>query len=249
MHISWHRALLVVVAATATVCIAPAVPQRMQTLSGQVLDSSDNPVKDARIRISRGSEPMIEGKSGPDGAYKLNFQSGKPIDTVEYELTGWDRAVISGLSGGRDHSVNKTLYPAGSGAAQVRQLDITITNSLVKGDLAFFGKATSNDYIAATSKGFLSKEDILSEYRSGLTKFESHEPSQLEVRVHGDAAVVLGLVRGMMGEARERQTRTYRFMRAYAREQGGWKLIASQQMQVPDRVSGAELHRPSLGPR
>lgn len=56
------------------------------------------------------------------------------------------------------------------------------------------------------------------------------------MRVHGDAAVVLGLVRLTSAETRDREPLAYRFMRAYAREEGGWKLIASQQMKTPDRA-------------
>jgi|GEM_PF-1095000 len=100
-----------------------AAPEQKQRLSGQVLDSSDNPIANVRVRINRGSDQAIEDKSKPDGTYSISFPHGKPIDSVEYELTGWDRAVISGLSGARDHNVNKTLYPSTSSGGDPAKVD------------------------------------------------------------------------------------------------------------------------------
>jgi hypothetical protein len=102
---------------------AIAAPQQKQTLAGQVLDSSDNPIANVRVRLNRGSDPPIEDKSKPDGTYSISFLHGKPVDSVEYELTDWDRAVISGLSGARDHNVNKTLYPSSPRGADPAKID------------------------------------------------------------------------------------------------------------------------------
>lgn len=217
---------------------SPALPPENRVVSGEVLDSKDSAIPNVRVRLSRGSEPMIEVKSGPDGRYKLSFQPGRPVDTIEYELTGWDRAVISALSGGRDHTINKTLYPAGTGATQIADMDAKITDALHKGDTGSFADLATDDYIDSTSEtGVRGKKTVLETYRSPKMQRMAVERSEIEVRVHGDAAVILGLLRLIPIEAQNRDVHLVRFMRAYARERGGWQLIASQQMQVGDRVS------------
>jgi hypothetical protein len=111
------------VAICVAVWITVAAPEKRQVFSGQVLDSNDKPVPNVHVRLSRGSDPTLEDKSKPDGTYSISFSQGKPIDKVEYELTGWERAFISGLSGARDHTVNKTLYPSSSGGADPAKVD------------------------------------------------------------------------------------------------------------------------------
>src|SRR5439155_2790236 len=90
-----------------------AAPEQKRVLSGQALDPDDHALPKVRIKIIRGSEPVIESKTGDDGTYSISFPQGKPVD-VQYDLTDWDTAVIRGLSGARDHSINKTLYPSGT---------------------------------------------------------------------------------------------------------------------------------------
>src|SRR5260370_9841483 len=103
--------------------ISVAAPEPKQVFSGQVLDSNDKAIPNVRVRLKRGSDPTIEDKSKSDGTYSISFSHGKPIDRVEYELTGWDGAFISGLSGARDHKINKTLYPASSGGTDPAKVD------------------------------------------------------------------------------------------------------------------------------
>jgi hypothetical protein len=117
MTLLWFVAICVVV------CITVAAPEQKQVFSGQVLDSNDKAIPNVRVRLKRGSDPTIEDKSKPDGTYSISFSHGKPIDRVEYELTGWDGAFISGLSGARDHTINKTLYPASSGGTDPAKVD------------------------------------------------------------------------------------------------------------------------------
>ena len=88
--------------------------QQQHTLSGQVLDTDNHAIPHVRIEIIRGSETAISGEAKDDGTYSIKFSEGKTIDSVQYELTGWNPAVISGLSGARDHRINKTMYQAGS---------------------------------------------------------------------------------------------------------------------------------------
>src|SRR5260370_27641941 len=94
--------------------VATAASQAQQhTLSGQVLDTDNHPIPRVRIEVIRGSK-AIPGESKADGTYAIKFSDGQTIDSVQYELTGWNPAVISGLSGARDHRINKTMYQAGS---------------------------------------------------------------------------------------------------------------------------------------
>jgi hypothetical protein len=111
------------VAICVVVSITGAAPEQKQLFSGQVLDSNDKAIPNVRVRLKRGSDPTIEDKSKSDGTYSISFSHGKPIDRVEYELTGWDGAFISGLSGARDHTINKTLYPASSGGTDPAEVD------------------------------------------------------------------------------------------------------------------------------
>src|SRR5260370_35180754 len=95
--------------------VATAASQAQQhTLSGQVLDTDNHPIPHVRIEVIRGSK-AIPGESKADGTYAIKFSDGQTIGSVQYELTGWNPAVISGLSGARDHRITKTMYQAGSG--------------------------------------------------------------------------------------------------------------------------------------
>ena len=244
-----YRAPFVAVVLSALAITLPIPSRESRAISGEVLDSKDHAIADVRVRLSRGSEPMIEVKSGPDGKYKLNFEPGQPIDTIEYELTGWDRAVISALSGGRDHTINKTLYPTGTGATQIAQIDEKVTDALNKGDTSFFANLASDDYIESTYEtGVADKKTVLQAYSSPKMLPKGVERSQIEVRVHGDAAVILGLLKLIPLGAEHREALLVRFMRAYAKENGGWKLIASQQMKVSDRIALKGRLTPAIRP-
>lgn len=120
--------------------------------------------------------------------------------------------------------------------SQIMSLDQQLNDAAMKGDLAFFGKTMANRYVGVAPNGMiLDKSVIAAHYQSGSLHYEAVSDSGIDIRVHGDCAVLTALatVKGHDGEAD--LTGTYRIMRVFLRRDGEWQIVAFQA--TPVRVA------------
>lgn len=110
------KALAVFVFAGLAIPLLVALPEEKHTISGKVLDDSDQAIAAVQVQVYRGSrtvgkpDPAVSGK---DGTYSVEFMEGDPIDSVRYDHSDWYPAIVEDISGRYDHSLYKTLHKRG----------------------------------------------------------------------------------------------------------------------------------------
>ena len=116
---------------------------------------------------------------------------------------------------------------------ELKKLETDRAAATVKGDIATLAKQTSDDYTVINLRGqVIDKAQVLDMFKTGKTKFESNELSDLKVRVYGNVALVIGKanVKGTLaGQAFNGQII---FTRVYVKKGGSWQSVAFQQTQV-----------------
>jgi ketosteroid isomerase-like protein len=117
--------------------------------------------------------------------------------------------------------------------SQIKSLDQQLNDAAVHGNLAFFAKIMAPGYVGIAPNGMLlDKSLIAAHYQSGSLHYEAVSDSDIDIRLHGDCAVLTALatVRGHDGEAD--LTGTYRIMRVFLRHDGDWRVVAFQATEV-----------------
>ena len=100
----------------------------------------------------------------------------------------------------------------------------------LRGDTAALERVLADDFVAVGPLGFmLDKEQWLSRHDSGNLTYESFEWDEVSVRVHGNAAVMIGreTARGRYedGDVRREIDDQFRTTLVFVEEQGRWLLL------------------------
>jgi ketosteroid isomerase-like protein len=100
----------------------------------------------------------------------------------------------------------------------------------LSGDTAALGRILAEDFVAVGPRGFmLTREEWLSRHDSGSLTYESFDWDEVSVRVHGDAAVMIGreAARGRYqdGDFRYEIQDQFRATLLFVEEQGRWLLF------------------------
>jgi ketosteroid isomerase-like protein len=126
-------------------------------------------------------------------------------------------------------------------------LEKDINDALLRSDWKAIEQLYGADLTFTNSDGSVShKSDIVDEIQAGSTKFESIEMSDVKVQDLGNVAVVTGK---LVEKGRYKSTDlsgTYRFTNIWAKQTGGWRLVAGQEaIYTPEQLSSndAELDR------
>jgi ketosteroid isomerase-like protein len=113
--------------------------------------------------------------------------------------------------------------------AQIRSLDQKLNDAAVSRDLAFFAKTTAPGYVGVAPNGMILDKSLIAEhYQSGSLHYEAVSDSEIDIRLHGDCAVLTAFatVKGRDGETD--LSGTYRIMRVFLRRGGEWQIVAFQ---------------------
>ncbi len=118
---------------------------------------------------------------------------------------------------------------SGEAEREVKQVERELADATVKGDTAALAQIFSGDCIFTGSGGeVLTVAQMLPVFKNNNLKFESFNTDDVKVRVAGQAAVVTGraITKGRSGNSEF--NRQDRFTRVYRKENGRWRLMASQ---------------------
>jgi ketosteroid isomerase-like protein len=101
----------------------------------------------------------------------------------------------------------------------------------LRGDTAALERVLADDFVAVGPLGFmLDKEQWLSRHDSRSMTYESFEWDEVQVRIHGDAAVMIGreAARGRYtdGDFRYEIQDQFRATLVFVEEQGRWLLLS-----------------------
>lgn len=113
-------------------------------------------------------------------------------------------------------------------ADEVRRLDKEISVATWTGDSVWFEENLADDYVLITPNGATkNKRDVIRELATPGLKMEPYEPTAVQVRVYGDAAVVTGrmLQRFVLGGIR--YANDLRYTDVYVKRKGKWTLVTA----------------------
>lgn len=98
-----------------------------ETVSGHVLDPSDNKIVGVRVEAYRQSQLLGTSSSNSNGEYSISFDAGPPVDTVRYDQSDWYPGTVENISGKNNHTVHKILYGRGQKLSTFEAEDVICT--------------------------------------------------------------------------------------------------------------------------
>lgn len=112
-------------------------------------------------------------------------------------------------------------------------------NALQSHDTGIVQTLVADDYIGVTATGkFVNKAGLLAEIKKDKNNYSSGTNTRMEVRVHGDSAVVVGTTKQVgKDESGKPFIYSYRWTDTWTQRGGQWLCVASQSTQVPNQVS------------
>ena len=118
---------------------------------------------------------------------------------------------------------------------ELLRLEDDWARALTRRDAGFFRRTLHPAYVYSDERGVFTKEQVIAEQTapSDTVTFAANE--DMRVHVHGNAAVVTGIlvVRGS-GKDGPFQHR-YRYTDTWVRSEGRWRMVASQDYDIPAR--------------
>jgi hypothetical protein len=126
-----------------------------------------------------------------------------------------------------------TFAASADSADDVRRLDLEISVATWTGDTVWFEENLSSDYVMITPTGAArTKREIIAELAMPGLKIEPYDPTEVQVRMYGDSAVVTGHIvqRFTLGNAR--YTNDRRYTNVYVRKKARWLLVSGHASSV-----------------
>lgn len=118
----------------------------------------------------------------------------------------------------------------------VRRLGREMTVATWTGDAVWFAENLADDYVLITPSGAIStKQDVIRELSTPGLKMDPYEPTEVEIRVYGDAAVVTGRMLQRFTLGRVRYANDLRFTEVYVKRKGRWLLVSGHTSAVAVR--------------
>ena len=139
------------------------------------------------------------------------------------------------------HSANRTSVPKAQKHEYRKEIDQVEENwrvAILKGNASALDDLLADDYTGITAKGAIqTKEQALSNLRSGTFQLSSINVSDRKVRVYGSTAVVTSLAELVGGKKDPEVTGRYRYTRVLVRSEAGkWKIVSFEASRILDAV-------------
>ena len=119
---------------------------------------------------------------------------------------------------------------------EVRRLDSEISVATWSGDPEWFEQNVADDYVLITPGGSMrNKRDVIRELSTPGLKMDPYEPSEVNVRLFGDTAVVTGRMLQRFTLGGVRYANDLRYTDVYVRRKGRWVLVSGHTSLVAQR--------------
>jgi len=121
----------------------------------------------------------------------------------------------------------------GGGEDQIKAYLEQSRQAALKGDSSVAEKNLSDDYTRTAADGKeLTKTDVVNGLKNGEVKFESIEPSDIKVRMYGNAAVATYTVQVKGTNKGQDASGNYRLTRVFVKRNGKWQEVAFAQTRI-----------------
>lgn len=123
-------------------------------------------------------------------------------------------------------------------AEAVKQLEERYTTALLKRDERAFGELLAEDLVHISFEGQAAgKTEYMAFFKQGSWKYTKYEPTNIAVKLIGNAAVVTGRVERTIVVNDKETTGAFAFTHVWARTGERWRLTSSQVTTVPNPAS------------
>jgi uncharacterized protein (TIGR02246 family) len=125
--------------------------------------------------------------------------------------------------------LGQSANSASSSEQEIRALEDERNRAILKGDAAALERMTADDYTFITLRGELrTKSEIVKGFQSGSFKYDARTISDLNIRVYGNTAIVVGRSIQKGSENGKDYSGDYRFTRVYVKQKARWITVALQ---------------------
>jgi ketosteroid isomerase-like protein len=112
---------------------------------------------------------------------------------------------------------------------EISALERAFSEAIFRGDVSAFDNMTSDDYTVISDSGdLLTKQETLEWLARRKAEYRYLQKDDLQIRVYGDAAVVIGRSVQARLEHGKDYNGAYRFTEVYIRQKGRWLAVALQ---------------------
>ena len=112
---------------------------------------------------------------------------------------------------------------------EVKKLNQEWMESYVKRDTAFLERYLSDDYVSTFPDGtVLDKKGEIESVKSGAVALTEMKPSEMKVRIYGEAAVIIGRSTIKAKVKGQDVSGEYRFTDVWIKWSDRWQAVASQ---------------------
>lgn len=119
---------------------------------------------------------------------------------------------------------------------EVRRLDSEISVATWSGDAEWFEQNLADEYLLITPGGAVrSKRDVIRELSTPGLRMEPYEPSEVNVRLYGDAAVVTGRMVQKFTLGGIRYANDLRYTDIYVKRKAKWVLVSGHTSLIAPR--------------
>ena len=119
--------------------------------------------------------------------------------------------------------------------AELLRLEKVGAAAIVAGDLKALGEFFATDWkIVDSAASMMDRAQLFKLMGEGSLKFASYEESDLQVRIYGDAAVVIGTGESKGQWKGESFGSKERFTDVFVRQDGKWRCVSTHTSDFPD---------------
>ncbi|HEX7708229.1 MAG TPA: nuclear transport factor 2 family protein [Thermoanaerobaculia bacterium] len=116
---------------------------------------------------------------------------------------------------------------------EIVRLNREITVATWTGDAVWFEENVADDYVLVTPSGVpYTKRDVIREVSTPGLKMNPYEPVEVQVRLYGDSAIVVGRIMQRFTIGRVRYANDLRYTSVYAKRRGRWLLVGGHTSNV-----------------
>lgn len=127
-----------------------------------------------------------------------------------------------------NNAANATA-PAADSSAEIKKMMTEIAAALAKNDADAVAKFYADDYHLVTPQGIdQTKAERLADMKSGKSKFESFEYTDINVRSYGDTAVAISTVKAKGVLSGQPSALEVRATLVFRKTNEGWKVVSGQ---------------------
>jgi ketosteroid isomerase-like protein len=131
-------------------------------------------------------------------------------------------------------------------AEQIVADEQRIGRAISAGDATVVDALLADDFVGTTANGMvLTKQEVIESLFSPAYDIEAFENTDIDVRLHGDTAIVVarGIVRGRYNG--ENANGQFRYTRVWTRRHGRWLAVAAHSSMLPPMAATVSAGTPS----